>query len=407
VILKAISGFPFGLRSRAFLASLLLLSPPSILLGIVTPYATRLKLANIETSGRVIGNLYAFSAIGSIFGTFLAGFYLIAWLGLTKILFLLSLILILFSIFGFGEKLSKSRTTLVALIFLASVGQHVNQGYAEAKGFIDLDTEYNRIIIKEDKTADQRPIRTMSIAGELNSAMFLKSNDLVLPYTEYYRLAKHFALKIESALMIGAGGYSYPKDFLASFPKATMDVVEIDPKITELARKYFNLKDNPRLTIFHEDGRTFLNGSKKTYDAIYVDAFSSFFAIPYELTTEESVRHIYRLLNDQGVVLVNIVSSLDGPKSKFLTAEYQTFREVFPQVYLFPTDDKNNATKTQSIMLVAMKSNDPPSLNSEDAELTHYLTHFWAGVLDKNAPILTDDFTPVDQYVAAMANERH
>ena len=206
--------------------------------------------------------------------------------------------------------------------------------------------------------------------------------------------------------MLGAGGYSYPKDFLAQFPEATLAVVEIDPKTTELARKYFNLKDNPRLTIYHEDGRTYLNRTTSTYDAIYGDAFGSFYALPYQLTTKEAITEMYRVLNNEGVVVVNIISSLDGPRSKFLAAEYRTFREVFPQVYLFPTYDKNDTGTTQNIILVAMKSDEPPALSSDDAELTHYLTHLWVGVVNKDAPVLTDDFAPIDQLIAPMANDR-
>ena len=58
------------------------------------------------------------------------------------------------------------------------------------------------------------------------------------------------------------------------------------------------------------------------------------------------------------------------------------------------------------IMLVAMKSDEPPALDSEDAELTHYLANLWVGVLDKDVLILTDDFAPVDQLVAPMASQR-
>ena len=103
---------------------------------------------------------------------------------------------------------------------------------------------------------------------------------------------------------------------------------------------------------------------------------------------------------------MNITSSLTGPKSQFLAAEYKTFRQVFAQVYIFPVEDKNDVEETQNIMLVAMKSSLPPDLDSQDAELTHYLPHLWVGVLDPEAPILTDDFVPVDQLLAPLLSER-
>ena len=50
-----------------------------------------------------------------------------------------------------------------------------------------------------------------------------------------------------------------PKEFLRKYNDATVDVVEIDPGMTAIARRFFRLRDDPRLNIIHEDGRTFLN----------------------------------------------------------------------------------------------------------------------------------------------------
>lgn len=402
IVLQLVSAIPLHLRWRALLATLFLLAPASVLLGMITPYATRLKITALETSGKTLGSLYAISTAGSIFGTFLAGFFLIAWLGTIKLLIALSLALILFSIFAFWDQRTKTRIGLIVLVCAIGLGQVASQKNAEAKGFFDIDTEYNRIFI-EDASFSGSPARVMLIAGEYNSGIFLENNELIFPYTKFYRLAKHFKSDISSALMIGGGGYSYPKDFLSSFPEGTIDVVEIDSGTTELAVKHFNLKSNPRLKIYHEDGREFLNRNQKKYDVIYSDAFSSFYAIPYQLTTKEAVQKMSDSLTDDGVVLINLISSLTGEKSKFLSAQYKTLKEVFPQVYLFPVVDKKDSELTQNIMVVAMKSTIPPALDSSDAELTHYLLNFWPGILDKDAPLLTDDFAPVDQLIAPMA----
>ncbi|MBQ5944856.1 hypothetical protein IJL65_00125 [bacterium] len=83
-----------------------------------------------------------------------------------------------------------------------------------------------------------------------------------------------------------------------------MDVVEIDSKITEIARKYFyldklikdfNLEKNQRLTLMNEDGRTYLNNNDKHYDAILNDAFSG--DNPAKtLTTLENIKNIKKSL---------------------------------------------------------------------------------------------------------------
>src|SRR3972149_551856 len=72
------------IRSKALIATLILFGPPSVFLGAILPYAVRLKMKSVATSGRTVGKLYAFSTIGSILGTFIAGFFLIAYIGTTN-----------------------------------------------------------------------------------------------------------------------------------------------------------------------------------------------------------------------------------------------------------------------------------------------------------------------------------
>ena len=80
------------------LASLILFSIPAFFLGMVSPYAARLKIKTIATSGATVGYLYALSTLGSITGTFLAGFFLIPGFRLTTILLILSVTLIIFAV---------------------------------------------------------------------------------------------------------------------------------------------------------------------------------------------------------------------------------------------------------------------------------------------------------------------
>ncbi len=213
-------------------------------------------------------------------------------------------------------------------------------------------------------------------------------------------MVDHFMPELENALMIGGGAYSYPKDFLANHENANLDVVEIDSELTELAKEYFGLEDDPRLTIFHEDGRIYLNSAEKQYDAIFQDAFSSSLAIPYHLTTVEHIQNMYDALTEDGVALVNVISRMEGEGGKFLSAQYHTYKEVFPYVYLFPVQYPEDADIAQNIMLVATKSE--KNLSSENSELNNYLNHYWKKEIPNYLPILTDDFAPVDQYTLKM-----
>lgn len=387
-----------GLEISSILSSLILFAPASFLLGIISPYAVKLKTHALENTGQTVGNLYALSTLGSIAGTFLAGFFLIPFFGSTKIIFLLAAVLVLLSAFLTGIKNIKS-FPVVILIIVALVSW-----LGSSKTVLSIDTQYNRIMVAggiDAKTGKE----TLSIAFDpygTQSAMFLDSDELVFDYLKYYRLATHFNEDAKKFLMIGGCAYSYPKDFLNNYKEATLDVVEIDPVMTEIARKYFRLKDDPRLNIYHEDGRVFFNTTANKYDVILGDAFNSFSSTPFHLATREAVQKQYDILNEGGVVVLNIISAVEGEKGEFARAEYHTFKSVFPQVYLFPVQHQEKSTLVQNVMLVAIKSDSVPKFISNSEEINNYLSHVWTGEIPQDNPILTDDFAPVEHYKKKM-----
>jgi predicted membrane-bound spermidine synthase len=257
----------------------------------VAPFAVRLTLADTQTSGRTAGNLYAISTIGSIVGTFLAGFVLIAWLGSTNILLLMAAVLAFASLLS--ARSGAGLKAAACLLFLAAL--RVTADYdaqLAAEGFVDTDTAYNRVIVfkgADDYTG--RLVRVMSTGPHAKqSAMYLdEPSALALPYTRFFRLAEHFLPGMKRMLVLGGGGFSFPKYALEHYPDVRVDVVELDPGVTALAREHFELKDHPRQRIVVADARTFLNRNRETYDVILCDTFNSHYAIPFHLTILEAV----------------------------------------------------------------------------------------------------------------------
>lgn len=399
-LLNFIQTIPIGIKSGAISSAVILFAPVSVLLGMVSPYAVKLKLNDLNTSGRTIGNLYALSTLGSIIGTFLSGFYLIPSFGTNKLLILLTIILLLIAILLSKKWFLKTNSKMLLIIIFGFIFAS-NINYASGKdNFIDIDTAYNRIWIYDHQDSrSNKMVKTMGINNENHSSMFLDSDELVSEYTKYYHLASHFYPNFNKTLLFGGAGYSFPKNFLIKYKEASIDVVEIDPQITELAKKYFRLKDDPRLNIYHQDGRIFLNNTKNKYDVIFGDAFGSRYSIPYQLTTKEAVEKEYNILNDKGIIIQNIISAVEGKKGEFLRAEYATYKEIFPQVYVFLVNNKDNGYKVQNLMLVALKSTDIPTFIDSDPQLNEYLNHLWKNEIVLDMPILTDDFAPVDYYI--------
>jgi spermidine synthase len=393
-----------NIKLGGIFAAFFLFAIPSILLGMVSPYALKLKIKNIQTSGKTAGTLYALSTLGSIFGTFLAGFWLIPHFKLENILFGISLALILTSILVYSLK----RVIILTAFFLVAFSGLVFFSESlNAKYLVEKDSAYNHIRIK-DSEKDQRPTRLLLLDISWHSGMYLdKPDELVFDYTKYYRLGDIFNPEIKKALMIGGGGYSVPKDFLLRHEDGQIDVVEIDPEITKLAIQYFRLDlSDKRLNIFHEDGRTFLNRNQKKYDVIYNDAFGSIYAIPYQLTTKEAIQEMNNALSDNGVLITNVISALSGEKSEFFKAEYNTLKIVFPNVLVFPVETENQKT-VQNIMIVALKNKDLDlSAILNNISGTEFKTYFNSLenhiIIPPETPILTDSFAPVEYLIGKV-----
>ncbi|MCB2219189.1 MAG: fused MFS/spermidine synthase [Bacteroidetes bacterium] len=402
-IIKYIPGF----KLRTVISALVLFAPASFFFGMILPYGVKLKMQNLTTSGTTVGRLYALSTFGSILGTFFAGFLFLPNFGHTNVQMAISFVLILLA--GWIIILTRRWILIITpgILMVITLMTWYFSGEKD-QDYIDEDTRYNRVLIYNttDKSTG-RPVKMLRINNERSSAMFNdKDNDLVFDVLKFYRLAEHFVPGFQHALMIGGSGYAYPKDFLKHHTNAHIDVVEIDPGLTRLAKKYFNLPDDPRLRIIHEDGRTFINRTENTYDVVFMDAYKSMLTVPFQLTTIEAVQHLYDIIPEGGAVFANIISSLSPDNNQFLLSQTATYQAVFPQVYLFAVQYPNPTTEEkehfQNIMLVALKSNDPVLMSSLNPELNNYLQHHISISGTGEAEILTDEYAPVEYFASKV-----
>lgn len=400
LVLSIISVSSFGLEIKSILAALILFAPASVLFGFVTPYAVRLKMQTVENAGKTVGRLYALSTVGSILGTFSAGFFLLPFIGSLRTLYLIAGILFVLSLLLAPFK-ATTVNLFAVILFPAAILFQEGYSYAMFSSYEmrDFDTQYNRLqIYRSNEKETERPMLILSTDPlSAQSAMYLESEELVLNYAKYYHLLRHFKPDFQSTLIIGGAAYSFPKHYLKEYPNKQIDVVEIDPQMTELARKYFRLQDDPNLQIFHEDGRVFLNQNTKKYDVILVDAFTSIYSVPFQLTTIEAVKQIEKSLTPDGVVIVNLISAFEGEGAKFLQAEMRTYKEVFPNVYTIKARTEKPANLAQNAIIVATKSNNI-SFESSDETISTLLKNRYEMPIDLSLPILTDDLAPVEYY---------
>ncbi len=405
LILSFVAESPLVLEIKTLLAALLLFAPAAVLLGFVAPYAVKLKITSLADSGKTVGRLYALSTVGSILGTFLAGFVLIPFVGSERTLYFIAAALIGLSILLAGFRAAPvNLSILIVFIFGIGANELKNNYLARTNDFHDIDTEYSRVqIFKTTDAKTDRPIRALvTDPFFIQSGMFLDGGDSdnsVFPYARYYHLIRHFKPDFQRSLLVGGAGCSFAKEYLHRYEKAEMDVVEIDPQMTEIAKKFFNLPENPRLKIIHEDGRVYLNRVEaRKYDAVFMDAFGSLLSVPFQLTTVEAVKKIDRALTDDGVVIFNLGGAIKGDASRFLQAELKTYAEVFPRVYLFKVNADYTDEQLQNLIIVALKEKNASQTESDDAPIAELLAHLYKKNLTLGEEILTDDLAPVEYY---------
>jgi predicted membrane-bound spermidine synthase len=99
LILETLTRSIDNIHIVSVIASLILFTVPSVLLGMVSPFAVRIKMKSVEKSGSTVGNLYSISTIGSIVGVFLTGFYLIPNYKISHIIMVLAIILFATALF--------------------------------------------------------------------------------------------------------------------------------------------------------------------------------------------------------------------------------------------------------------------------------------------------------------------
>lgn len=381
------------------LATFLLLMLPSVLLGFVSPYAIKLGTHTLQKVGNTSGNLYSIATIGSIFGTFATVFILIPNLTVNQIIFGLGIALIGSSLVGL--KTSPQVIAVAILIILVVPWSSLSVSTISHNGTLIFEKE---TLFSHLDVIEYGDNRSLYLDGLRHSSMDLDDPlDLVIDYTEFFHLGMLFNPTATDILFVGGGGFTGPKNFLQIYPDTKIDVIEIDSDVIDVAKTYFNLESSPRLQIFNDDARKHLSMFDKKYDLIVLDAYATNY-VPYHLMTHEFFQILEERLEPDGVIISNLLGSIEGNNSPLVRSVYKTMKETFPVSYVFPTE--LSPIFVQNIMTVS--SNQPYEFDRESLlemaknSPTDYLVdelskqeHFYNKMVDtSDVPFLTDQFNP-------------
>ncbi len=389
---------PLGLRVAVLVATLILFAPPLTLLGMVSPYAIRLKAVDLSEVGRTAGDVYAISTVGSVIAALATGFILIPSVGVMRLTFFIGAILILSALLGLLKDRGWMAAAALALGTLAfgSVGLRLAAGER-------ADPESGLLAVEQSAYAEIRVLdldgtRHLLIDGGVHTMVDPSSWASYFPYVAVVQLTQDFFEWPGRLLLIGLGGGTIAKDFARV--GWTVDAVEIDPAVVEVARDHFGLTSADG-QVYSVDGREFLIRSDESYDLIVLDAFGSS-SIPFHLVTKESFGLIAARLKPDGILAMNVESlGWDGQIVRSLAA---TLRQHFARVLALPTEPApdqlgNLVLLASNGRLVRLREGGRGEADARDEQTAAYARQAWARRFVPNprgAPVLTDDLNPVD-----------
>jgi len=199
-------------------------------------------------------------------------------------------------------------------------------------------SEFNRSI---KVTEDAEGLRTLMFDdnGDIQSTVKLGDPDrLPLRYTRVMPVALAAVGKPKRILIVGLGGGSIPNFLHKHYPDTHIDVVDIDPLVVEVAKKYFGFRQDKTLRVHVADGRAFIEKCKKPYDIIFLDAYGAD-DIPYALATREFLQAVRKAVTPKGVVATNL---MDRSSNRLYDSMIRTYIDVFDEVHVVDVRNSGN-----------------------------------------------------------------
>ncbi|MFJ9859937.1 fused MFS/spermidine synthase [Streptomyces albogriseolus] len=397
-------------RPLLILVAALTILVPGALLSAVTPLVTKVRLTSLAETGTVVGRLSGAGTVGSIVGTVLTGFVLLSRLPVSGILLGLGALLVIVSV-PVGWRLRGRSGAAPALALVLAAG---GLAASVAPGGCDVETRYHcaEVVADPSRTGG----RTLVLDGVRHS--YVDAGDpahLEFTYVKAVASVTDAAFPAGRPLTahhLGGGGLTLPRYLAATRPGTRSVVSEIDDGVVRIDRERLGLRPQPGIDVRTEDGRLGLRRlDTDTLDLVVGDAFGGV-SVPWHLTTVEALTEVRRVLAPDGLYVANLI---DHGEQSFAKAELATLRTVFAHVALLGEPVDTGLARTGAPPggnLVAVASDRPADLaavqKALDARRTGWKTVTGDALTTwiADAPVLTDDYAPVDQLLQPYAPQR-
>jgi len=389
---------------------------PAAILSAASPLVVKIQLDDLDRTGHVVGRLSAIGTAGALVGVFVTGFVLVAAFPTTPVVIAVGGALVVGGVSlawylrerGTAARIPATNGPGTRGLMLGGVLLAVGSTGAATfwSGPCEVETAYFCARVEVDP---ERPSGRVLWLDTLRHSYV----DLDDPtHLEFGYVATFGDLVDEVAgrdgdpgpdvVHIGGGGFTMPTYVDTVYPGSSNVVLELDPELVELARRDLGLDPSDRMMIRTGDARTgLLDVDDASADVVLGDAFGGL-AVPWHLTTREFTEEIARTLRPDGVYAINVI---DQPPLDFLRAEVATVREVFAHVALVAPPERLRTGADGAGGNVVVLASDAPlpvdglreRLDARGATDTLVSDPAAIDAFTGDAPVLTDEFAPVDQ----------
>ncbi|MEZ5931727.1 MAG: fused MFS/spermidine synthase [Alphaproteobacteria bacterium] len=408
IILRALSA-PILSQAPAPGAAILTLATvvaflPSFFAGTPSPVLAKTMVdLDPARAGKSLGAIFAAGSIGAIAGTLAAGYLFISWLGSTLTIVAVTLTyaiaaLLLLVMAGNGRQGGRYWIALALALAASFLLTAYNLGLGSV---CTRESRYYCIRIVDFTPEIGTPAKLM-VLDHLGHGINL-ANDPEELVTPYVALIDRFVTRRTggvpaSSFFIGGGAYTLPRAWLAASPESRITVSEIDSEVTRLAIDDMWVPANG-IEILHEDARIALARRPTRYDVIVGDAFTDI-AVPPHLVTLEFFELVKTRLEEDGLYAMNVVDHVPGMPA--LLAIYRTLKQAFAHVEVFAEQgDFLAGGRTTFVLFASPRPSGLDRIDGADGQLFVRIAGdaLDARLAEQPAPLLTDDYAPIDRLV--------
>jgi SAM-dependent methyltransferase len=313
-------GLGEGLVAIVLLATTAFVVPAAIL-SATAPMLVRGTLTDLATSGSIVGRLSAVGTVGAITGTFLTGFVLLGLVP-TRVLIVsigagLAAIGVVLSLWLRGRGRGSASIVIGAVLLTGGLA-------LAGPSPCDAESAYYCIAIETD--AADPDVRVLVLDRLMHAAVDLRDpTNLKFGYVRRFADAtaplRAGLGASPDVLHIGGGGFTFPRYIAAMHPEARQTVLELDPRVYEIARSELGYVPSERINVRLGDARQSIRAlPSDAFDVVIGDAFGGL-AVPWHLTTTEFLDQVARVLRPGGAYVANLI---DYPPLRFVRSEAAT-----------------------------------------------------------------------------------